>query len=167
MTAALAILVARFYGVDMGTVRASLEPAIRRATTADAADIARLSQQLGYPTTPEQSARRLLEVNRNPEHAVFVAADGEAVIGWVHALIGHSLVADTTAEVAGLVVDEAYRGQRVGRVLLQQVERWAQEQSCIAVRLRSNVVLSRAHAFYQNLGYELTKTSKNFYKRLA
>ncbi len=150
----------------MSPLRASLEPAIRRAREADAGDIARLSEQLGYPATSEQSARRLLEVNRTPEHVVFVAATDDTVIGWVHALIGHSLLAETTAEIAGLVVDEAYRGQRVGRVLMDQVERWAREQDCVAVRLRSNVVRSRAHAFYQKLGYEVTKTSKNFYKRL-
>lgn len=158
----------RFYpAVRMSLLRASLEPAIRRATAADAAAIARLSDQLGYPATAKDCARRLLEVNRRPEHVVFVAATDHAVIGWVHALIGHSLVADTTAEVAGLVVDEAYRGQRIGRVLMEQVERWARAQGCAAVRLRSNVVRSRAHAFYQNLGYEVTKTSKNFYKRLG
>ena len=151
----------------MSTLPASLQPAIRRASAADAANLARLSDQLGYPATAEDCARRLLEIDRNSEHVVFVAATGDVVIGWVHALIGHSLVADTTAEVAGLVVDQAYRSQRVGRVLMEQVERWAQQQGCVAVRLRSNVVRSRAHAFYQNLGYELTKTSKTFYKRLA
>ena len=151
----------------MSTLRASLQPAIRRASAADAANLARLSDQLGYPATAEDCARRLLEIDRNSEHVVFVAAACDVVIGWVHALIGHSLVADTTAEVAGLVVDQAYRSQRVGRVLMEQVERWAQEQGCVAVRLRSNVVRSRAHAFYQNLGYELTKTSKTFSKRLG
>lgn len=148
-------------------MRTSLNSAIRRATPDDAEAIARLSDQLGYPTNREETTRRLREVTGQSGHAVYVAeADGN-LIGWVHIYVNHSLLADMPAEVAGLVVDEGYRGRGVGRVLMEQAERWAQERGCRSVRLRSNVVRSRAHAFYERLGYQVIKAQKAFCKDFA
>jgi len=127
----------------------------------------RLSDQLGYPSTEEETTRRLLQVNGQSGHAVYVAEAAGRLIGWVHVFANHSLLADTPAEVAGLVVDENHRGRGVGRVLMQQAERWAQERGCRSVRLRSNVLRSRAHVFYERLGYRVIKSQKAFCKDLG
>ncbi len=151
----------------MSSLRTFFEPFVRPATADDAEAIARLSEQLGYPTNAEETARRLREVTGEGDHAVFVAeADGRQ-IGWVHVYVNHSLLADTPAEVAGLVIDEDYRSRGVGRVLMEQAERWAQEQGCRSVRLRSNVVRSRAHSFYERLGYRVIKSQRAFCKDFA
>ncbi len=51
-------------------------------------------------------------------------------------------------------------------MLMDQVERWSRQHGYGSVRLRSNVVRSRAHAFYERLGYEVIKTQKAFCKNL-
>jgi len=146
---------------------ASREPTIRPPIPEDAEAIARLSNQLGYPSTEEESAQRLCEVVRQSSHAVYVAECDGRLIGWVHVYVNHSLLADMPAEVAGLVVDENHRGRGLGRVLMEQVERWAKEQGCCSVRLRSNVLRSRAHVFYERLGYRVIKSQKAFCKDLG
>ena len=148
-------------------MNASREPTIRHAIPEDAGAIARLSDQLGYPSTEEESARRLREVIWQSGHAVYVAECDGKLIGWVHVYVDHSLLADMPAEVAGLVVDENYRGHGLGRVLMEQVERWAKEHGCRSVRLRSNVLRSRAHVFYERLGYRVIKSQKAFCKNLG
>ena len=148
-------------------MRPSFEPTIRRAIAGDADDIARLSGQLGYPSTAEETARRLLQVDGQSGHAVYVAEVDGKLIGWIHVFVNHSLVADTPAEIAGLVVDESHRGRGVGRVLMEQAERWAMEHGCHSVRLRSNVLRSRAHVFYERMGYQTIKTQKAFCKELV
>jgi hypothetical protein len=58
----------------------------RRPPADDAAALAALAEQLGYPTTPAQVAQRLAELDASAEHAVWVAEGaGGRVAGWVRA----------------------------------------------------------------------------------
>ena len=144
----------------------SADPTIRLASDADAEDIARLSGQLGYPTTSDETIERLGAVHRHSEHAVFVAEAAGRVAGWIHVFARPSLTTEFSAEIAGLVVDESCRSRGIGEALMQHVEQWARNNGCESVRLRSNITRARAHAFYERLGYELAKTSKTFCKLL-
>ena len=140
---------------------------IRSATLDDAAQLADLCTQLGYPAAAADMRRRLARLLPDERHAVLVAArpDGH-VVGWIHVLAWDLVVEEALAEVAGLVVDEGCRDQGVGRRLLQQAEQWARARGCRAVHLRSNVVRQAAHAFYRRLGYESYKTQLAFRKAL-
>jgi GNAT superfamily N-acetyltransferase len=148
----------------MDRLRDSSKLTIRMASAADAEDLARLSGQLGYPSTGPETIQRLAAVNRYPEHAVFIAETNGTMVGWLHVFVRPSLTTDSSAEVAGLVVDEHCRSYGIGQALLTEAERWAAEQACSMVTLRSNVKRLRAHAFYERLGYEAIKTSKSFRK---
>jgi hypothetical protein len=46
---------------------------IRTATQGDAADIARLSSQLGYPSTVSETRERLASILASEDHTVYVA----------------------------------------------------------------------------------------------
>lgn len=140
---------------------------VRVATPADAPQIARLSGQLGYPTTPEEAAQRLAQLEGDARHAVYVAesAPGE-VVGWIHVEECHLIESDTRAEINGLVVDERHRSRGTGQILMEHAEQWARARGCRAAVLRSNVIRIRAHAFYEKLGYQTLKTQKYFRKNL-
>ena len=140
---------------------------IRRARNEDAAAIADLAGQLGYPSTKEQIERRLERVLPDPAHALFVAEmQGGKIGGWLHVFGYHVLESDPRAEVAGLVVDAAQRGGGIGRLLMKQAEQWARENGYASVNLRSNIVRHEAHAFYQRIGYKIPKTQHVFRKDL-
>lgn len=156
------------------TVRSDSAPAtapavVRTATLADAASLAELSGQLGYPATTEQVAERLRRLEGDLEHVVYLAElrDGpEAgkVIGWVHVHECRFVESDPRAEVSGLVIADGYRSRGAGRLLMQRAEQWAQSRGLGAVLLRSNVIRAGAHAFYEKLGYQTIKTQKVFRK---
>jgi GNAT superfamily N-acetyltransferase len=150
----------------VSTLKTFPEPTIRPATVDDAENIARLSTQLGYPSTTEQTVQRLLKVNERGGHAIYVAETGGVVVGWVHVFVSCSVVTDTSAEIGGLVVNETHRGRGIGRMLMQQAEHWAREHGCRSVQLRSNVLRSRAHSSYERLGYQVIKSQKAFRKEL-
>lgn len=171
----------------LDSARAIATVNVRAATLADAADMARLSGQLGYPATPEEVAHRLRQIDGDAQHAVYLAefAGGELpgpgisaartsstdvvagpVIGWIHVHVCHGLVSDSWLEIAGLVIDECHRGHGVGRVLMMQAEQWARDNACREVRLRSNIIRAGAHVFYEKLDYEMFKTQKAFRKIL-
>jgi GNAT superfamily N-acetyltransferase len=140
---------------------------IRKAKQADAARIAALSGQLGYPTTTKQMAARLKAALREKNGACFVAETKEnGVMGWVHVSVTPLLEVERRAEVNGLVVDENARGLGAGAILLETAERWARKRRCCGMSVRSNVIRERAHGFYLKNGYQHYKTQKAFRKAL-
>jgi GNAT superfamily N-acetyltransferase len=140
---------------------------LRLATPLDAESITDLTTQLGYPSSFDEIARRLAAILSDPHHAIFIAEVDGMTVGWVHCVVALSLTADTPAEISGLVIDQNHRSRGIGRELLCRAEQWAREQKCPTIRLRSNITRDRAHSFYQNLGYDHSKTSKVFTKELA
>jgi GNAT superfamily N-acetyltransferase len=140
---------------------------IRRARAGDAARVAELSGQLGYPTPKEEMAKRLKSVLKDRDGACFVAeTKQQGVLGWVHVSTTPLIEVDRRAEVNGLVVDERIRSRGAGWLLLDAGEKWAKKQGCRGMSLRSNVLRERAHGFYLRHGYEHYKTQKAFRKTL-
>ena len=143
--------------------------AIRVATIADAAEIARLSAQLGYPAPVETFAARLRRLLDSRVHAVLVAvSDADRHLAGFIALEQRiTLESGERVEIVGLVVDADARRGGAGRSLVAAAERWTGERGLDEVFLRSNVVRPEAHPFYEGLGYTRTKTQHAYRKRLA
>lgn len=140
---------------------------IRRARQSDAAEIAALSGQLGYPTTTKQMAGRLKSALAAKNGACFVAETRkDGVIGWVHVSVTPLLEVERRAQLNGLVVNEKVRSRGAGARLLETAEKWAKSMGCAGMSVRSNVIRERAHEFYLRQGYEHYKTQKAFRKQL-
>ncbi len=144
---------------------------IRKPRLADYARLAELAGQLGYPSTPDDIARRIADLDATSTYSIFVAesqsqAQPAEIAGWICIVTHRTLESDPFAEITGFIVDDRYRSQKVGEKLLGRAEDWAKQQGTSAIRLRSNVIRDRAHAFYLRHGYEHHKTQKAFRKFL-
>jgi GNAT superfamily N-acetyltransferase len=140
---------------------------IRPASASDAPRVAALSEQLGYPASPREVRDRLTRIAGDEDSAAYVAESSEAgVVGWVHIYRRDLIELETDAEIGGLIVDEGSRREGIGRLLIEQAERWASERGCRAVSVRSNVVREGAHSFYPSAGYRMVKTQTTFRKDL-
>jgi GNAT superfamily N-acetyltransferase len=140
---------------------------IRRAKTGDAARIAELSGQLGYPATPAEIVQRLRMIKPPSQHAVLVAESPDRkVIGWLHVSVSPLLEVQLRAEVNALIVANDERSRGTGALLLCVAEEWARSRGCKNMSVRSNVIRERAHQFYVRHGYEHYKTQKAFRKPL-
>ena len=137
---------------------------VREATSSDAAALAALSTQLGYPTRLEEAAERLAAIGN--DGAVLVAEDAGAVLGWIHVCGIRFFQSPPFAEIGGLVVDEAARGKGIGRLLVAAAVRWAAEQGYGKIRVRSKVVREDAHRFYEREGFRRVKTQAVFDRKL-
>lgn len=139
---------------------------VRRMTADDLPRVAELCEQLGYPSTVEQVARRFAALSSSEDDALLVAESrGEGIVGLVHLQVSRAIEADARVEVKGLVVDERARGRGVGRLLMAEADWFAEARGLGEVFLRSNVIRERAHRFYRALGYEQSpKTSFSFRK---
>lgn len=140
---------------------------IRRAKSSDAAQIAELCGQLGYPAKPAEITQRLRKIKPALQHAVLVAESPEQkVIGWLHVSVSTLVEVELRAEVNGLVVDDNERSRGTGALLLRAAEQWARSRGCKSMSVRSNVIRERAHQFYLRHGYEHYKTQKAFRRPL-
>lgn len=123
--------------------------------------------QLGYPAAEDELARRLARVFSTPGHTVLVAAlDGQPT-GLAHGALLPLLEDEGSAQLLALVVDEAHRGHGIGGRLVAAIEAWAEAAGATRVVVRSNIVRTRTHAFYENLGFGRTKIQLNFSKPLS
>jgi GNAT superfamily N-acetyltransferase len=138
---------------------------IRAARLEEAPTLAVLATQLGYPTSAEQAEERLRDILALPGGAVLVAEDEDGtVIGWIHVFGAHRIEAAPFAEIAALVVDETRRGRGTGAALVEAAAEWAVRHGFRNLRVRSNVVRERTHAFYERLGFARSKAQVVFVK---
>jgi len=140
---------------------------VRRAAAADAARIAELSGVLGYPVDERTMAERLAHLLARDDNAVFVAFDGDAMVGWVHGAEHELLEVGRLCEILGLVVDASTRRSGAGRALVAAIERFAASRGLRQVSVRSNVVRIESHPFYERLGYTRVKTQHSYRKNLG
>jgi GNAT superfamily N-acetyltransferase len=131
---------------------------IREAALSDVDALASLSTQLGYPSTPEEIAGRLEMLRSRSGDGVLVAEEEGRVVGWLHVTVMSFLESASFAEVLGLIVDEAHRGQGIGKGLLDAAARWAADHGYDKLRVRSNVIREDAHRFYEREGFRRVKT---------
>ena len=140
---------------------------VRRASVDDAAEMTRLSEQLGYPMQPAEMTRRLGVLLPNERHYIAVAVDAGRLLGWMHVEHRSSLEGGDRAELMGLVVDSSARRGGVGSRLVDAAEQWARARGLPALTVRSNAAREQSHPFYEALGYAREKTQHVYRKALT
>lgn len=134
----------------------------------DAAAVADLTTQLGYPASESEIKRRYDFIKDRWDARLLVAQHaGLAIVGWTHVQATYLLESDPRAEIWGLIVSKTARGTGVGRKLLEAAEGWALMLGLGVVVVRSNHLRIEARAFYEHLGYKVTKTQNAFRKTLS
>jgi GNAT superfamily N-acetyltransferase len=142
--------------------------AIRPMEASDAAVVADLTSQLGYPSSAGEIASRFGELRARPDDEVLVATDSGGIpIGWVHVGRVAGLEFSATALIGGLVMDDEHRSRGVGEQLLAAAEDWARRRGATTMIVRSRNTRQRAHRFYERAGYAQVKLSHVFEKPLV
>ena len=134
---------------------------IREAVNEDAAAIAKLTHQLGYTISAEQTLQNIIALNQSERHAVFVAVD-EKVTGWIGVCYTISLESPPVCEINGLVVDEHNRSKGVAKLLIEKAKQWSRDKGVDKLRLRCNVKRTDTHNFYTHIGFTEVKQQKMF-----
>ena len=138
---------------------------VREATIEDAAAIAPLLDQLGYPSAAEQVAARLSRLAHSSADALWVAEEEGLVVGLAGIHVSNSLEHDASvAKLSELVVDERRRRAGIGAALVEAAEREARSRGCGILFLTTAERRAEAHAFYRRLGFE--ETGRRFAKEL-
>ncbi len=133
-----------------------MELTIRDAQAADAAAIADLLGQLGYPAEPGAVAARLERLVIVGDR-VFVAQVDDAVVGLAQLHVSPTIEHERpAAKLGALIVHEAHRAQGIGRALVEAVEAEARARGSGVFFLTTAERRDEAHAFYERFGLEHT-----------
>lgn len=129
---------------------------VRRATGTDGPTVFGLLAQLGEQYTPQRDvfdAAYADAVKDEEDHLLFVADDGDAVVGYALATIARLFYTNgDAAQLQELVVDEHSRGRGIGSQLVSAIEEECQKRG---VRQLTVATLKSA-SFYERLDYRST-----------
>lgn len=115
-----------------------------------------LEQLWSYKELNHAGLKKMLDHNlASPGHFYIVAASGAQVVGFCSLTVKHNLwLQDFLGNVDEMVVDGRYRGQGIGKKLMQRITEIAKENNCRQLELESSFPREKAHTFYEELGFE-------------
>ncbi|QED23166.1 GNAT family N-acetyltransferase [Candidatus Deianiraea vastatrix] len=127
--------------------------------------IKELLKQLEYSMSDDQILERL-NIYNDDFHRCFLAVINDEIAGLVALSIRELFIIQTRkAFIEGLVVDEKFRGQKIGEKLLKYSENYAKNQGCSIVELTSGKRREKNGAlrFYERLGF--SDGQKNYLRK--
>jgi len=97
---------------------------------------------------------------RNKQGKWILACDGDKIIGWIIGLVVKnsevellSLKPSKLGRVTELYIDDAYRSQGIGKMLIEQIEQYLKSLDCDYIFIEVFIPNVNAHEFYKKLGY--------------
>ena len=133
---------------------------IREASEADLPGVLALYGQPdldnGVVLSPDEARAVYAQFARYPHYKLYVAEQGGEIIGSYAFLLMHNLghLGAPSAIVEDVVVDPSAQGHGVGRAMMRHAVEEARTLGCYKLMLSSNAKRERAHAFYEQLGFE-------------
>jgi GNAT superfamily N-acetyltransferase len=130
---------------------------IRPAEERDAAQLAELMTQLGYPTSTKEMAERMRHISRDQNFKTFLSVEGGEVRGMIGLCVSPSYEHNTrNGRIIALTVHERCRRLGIGRELVGFAEDFFTREGVGRVAVTSHSRRKDAHKFYESLGYTLT-----------
>lgn len=115
------------------------------------------------PGVKKYTDPEILEIIKNDETPVFVAVEGEKVLGYsfcIFQVVENSSILNPlkTLYLDDLCVDSTVRGQNIGRALFEYTRDFAKKEGCYNLTLNVWAFNERAIRFYENAGLTPQKT---------
>jgi GNAT superfamily N-acetyltransferase len=140
-----------------------VDPAPVRVRQASAADIPAVLALYAQPdlddgkVLPVEQAVALLErFGRYPDYTLYVAEQADEIVGSFALLVMDNLghLGSPSGIVEDVVVAPARQSQGIGQAMMEFALERCRQKGCYKLVLSSNAKRTRAHAFYESLGYE-------------
>ncbi|HWY41004.1 MAG TPA: GNAT family N-acetyltransferase [Chthoniobacterales bacterium] len=143
-----------------------VDVAIRRAEVADAAALADLMTQLGYPTRASEMEMRMETIYADRNYATFVAVSEGKVCGMIGTFTCYTYEHNgPSGRILALIVSEKMRGSGVGHALIMAAEADFARRNVRRIAVNARFERAKAHEFYEKAGY--AKNGFRLVKELA
>lgn len=148
---------------------------VRRATPRDASALVALARAVGAEEegwliadgdwrTDSEERRYLRAVRRGSEAAVFVAENGDAIVGRLSIARDPHPASQHVADV-GVMVERGRRRQGIGTMLMRAAEDWARSHEIRKLELHVFPHNRPALELYRGLGYREEGLRRSHYQR--
>jgi GNAT superfamily N-acetyltransferase len=133
---------------------------VREASAADIAAVLGLYAQPdlddGNVLPVDQAVALFGRFGRYPDYTLYVAEQDHEIVGSFALLVMDNLghLGSPSGIVEDVVVAPARQGNGIGQAMMRFALERCREKGCYKLMLSSNAKRSRAHAFYESLGYE-------------
>ncbi|MFN3653906.1 MAG: GNAT family N-acetyltransferase [Candidatus Nitrosotenuis sp.] len=100
-----------------------------------------------------QKAKSILKkLSQNPDHVIFVAVQGDRVVGSTTLLIEQKFIhgGGKVGHIEDVVVDAQHQGKGIGEMIIKYVLDYAKKQGCYKTILDCD---DRVKPFYEKLGF--------------
>ena len=147
----------------------------RQATREDLPEIVRMladdflgtSRERYENPLPESYLKAFEEINADKNNELIVVENEGEVIGTLQITFTPSISfqGGKRATVESVRVDEKYRGQSIGKELMNWAINRARQENCVTMQLTTNNDRTDAHHFYENLGFKGSHLGMKLYLR--
>ena len=133
---------------------------LRELNESDLESLIKLYEQLdgANGNFSAEDARKIWqqEIEGNKKIKYFGVVENGKVISTCYCMIIPNLtrLGSYIAFVENVVTDKDYRGQGLGRQVMEKAIEFAREKNCYKVILQSGSFRKEAHQFYKNLGFD-------------
>lgn len=134
-----------------------MEIIIREALPGDFDQVFGLLKQLWPDKEPDYPAtKKMFDHNLQSSFQFYIVAlSGPQIIGFCSLTVKHNLWCQgLLGNVDEMIVEESYRGQGIGKKLLDRITEIAITQNCRQLELESSFHRTKAHEFYKEAGFE-------------
>ncbi|GIO90953.1 MULTISPECIES: GNAT family N-acetyltransferase [Paenibacillus] len=141
--------------------------AYHRVTTEDAAVLSALfTEFVGKESDIEAMKQQIERLSAKPEYYVAGAYRNEKLVGTAMGIVCIDLVGNCKPFllIENVVVSPDAQGKGVGKGLMQELQRFAEEHQCNYMILASSNERADAHRFYESIGFAGAK--RGFMKTL-
>lgn len=137
-----------------------LSVSFREAAKEELSEILRLYAQPdlddGKVLPLSEALSRFERIAGYPDYKIHVALCEERIVGTFALLIMDNLahMGAPSAVIEDVAVDPEWHGRGIGRRMMEYGARICERKGCYKMVLSSNLKRTRAHAFYESLGFE-------------
>jgi GNAT superfamily N-acetyltransferase len=134
--------------------------AVREASEADLPAVLAIYAQpeldAGDVLSLDDARDRFARFARYPDYKLYVAVDGDAIVGTFALLVMDNLLhrGAPSGVVEDVGVAPELHGRGIGKAMMQYAMTLCRDRGCYKLVLSSNAKRSSAHAFYASLGFE-------------
>jgi len=137
---------------------------IRKMSEHDLIEVGNLCEQLGYPVAALTLTERFKKLSELNKHQMFVSTSENKIAGFIHFELIEDLLEEDMVEVRAICVDQAFKGEGHGKLLMKAAENWSKELGIRSLFLSCHIVRNEAQKFYESNDFRLDRTS-HFYRK--
>lgn len=133
----------------------------------DIENIVYMCAESGHEVRYEILSARIKTLSENENSTVIVAVEGEnSIAGWIQLERDNFILSDNICNILALYVGNIYRGRKIGKDLIVEGEKWAQQKKCTTLKIHSDITGVDSNRFYTHIGFKHLKTRQSFFKPL-